>query len=317
MGVSRISSNYLIDRGVFNLQQNLLLTSKIQEQISSGKNILNPSDDPIALTQLLRLDSEQADADQFSKNIMDGLSELSTADNAMSRIVEVATRARELAIQASTVTTGSVQLSAIKNEIEVLINQLVQLGNTSFAGRHIFAGFKTDSVPFVQTGSDIDYVGSQSLAGEDYEREIQVGKNSNEAINLPGDQLLGEVQYVAGVPVGQGLLYTLSKLKTDIENTILGTATADDIRANIDLIQTDQQDILQMQTVVGSKINKLEAALSRYENQNIIQAQQIAKIQEVDLPAAISRLSFQQNILQVSMSMMGRILQTSLVNFLS
>lgn len=317
MGVSRISSTYMVDRGVFNLQQNLLLMNKLQEQVASGKKISNPSDDPVGLTQLLRLDTEIEETERYKNNIANGLSELAVSDTALTSMVNIATRARELAIQASNNSSGPSQLNAISTEVESLINQLVQLGNTTIAGRHIFAGFKTDISPFTQVGSDVTYNGSQSLLGEPFEREIQIGKNTFLPVNLAGDQILGQVQMVAGVPVGQGLIYSLTKLKTDIDNTVLGTANYNDIRTNIDLIKADQQSILTTQTTLGSRVNQLELTASRYEDRNVIQTQEIAKIQDIDMAKAISDLNFQQTIFQSSLSVMGRIMQSSLVNFLS
>lgn len=309
MGVSRISSSFIVSRGIFDLQNNLILMNRLQQKISSGKNIANPSDDPVGLTQLLRLNLETTLDDRYSRNIDDALSEMNAADTAITSIVNVAHRARELAIQAANGTNSPEQLDAINREVETLINQVVQLGNTTFAGRYIFSGFQLDTQAFTKAGQDITYNGTPS--GQAFEREVEIAQGSTVPININGEDLLGSVTVVANVPAGSGLMYTLTKLKIDIEN---GDFAA--IRDDIDLIKNDQQSVLQLQSLLGGRINQLELTKNRIQDRHLVQAQQIAKLQEVNMPEAISNLSFQQNIYQASLGVMSRIMQTSLVNFL-
>lgn len=310
MSVYRLSSSYLMDRNVFNVQRNLGITAKIQETIASGKNISVPSDDPIGLTQLLRLELDLNHDTRYEKNIDEGLGELAAVDIAITGIVDIAHRARELATRAANGTNSQAQLDSINQEVNSLIELAHQFGNTTFAGHYIFAGLQTDQPAFTRgVGDDITYDGSLSTGV--FERQVQTSKNSFTTINIPGDQLLGDVAVVAGVPGGSGLLYTLTKLKYDIINQDF-----DAVRDDIDLIKTDQQGILTLQTDVGSRVNELEMAKDRIQARRINQVQEMAKIQEVDMPKAISDLNFQQTIYEASLGVMARIMDTSLVNFL-
>jgi flagellar hook-associated protein 3 FlgL len=309
MGISRISSTFMVDRGVSDLQNNLLLMNRLQEQISSGRNISNPSDDPVGLTQLLRLNLEAGQDDRYSKNMDDALGELGAADNAITGIVNISQRANELAVQASNATNSADQLNAIGKEIDTLIAQLAQMGNTTYAGRYIFSGFMTDTQPFSVAGQDITYNGTPNNVP--FEREVEVAQGSTIALNLNGDNVLGNVTVVAGVPSGQGLLFDLTKLRIDISNQDFTN-----IRAGIDAIKADQSSILNQQTLIGGRVNQMELTQNRIQDRALVQARQISQIQEVDMPEAISNLNFQQTIYQASLGVMARIMQTSLANFL-
>ncbi len=312
MGISRISSGYMIDRGLFNLQKNLLTTSSLQEKIASGRNISFPSDNAIGMAQLLRINLDAQRDSRFDKNISEGLSEMSAAETAVKGIVNVAHRARELATLGSNGTNSPSTLQAYEKEVDSLLQQLVQLGNTTYGGRYIFSGFQTDQPAFSIAGSDVTYDGSPSMG--DFQRQVQVEKNIFVPLNFPGDQLLGEVSVTPGSPptvAGSGLLYDLTKLKYDMQN-----GDFDGIRAGIDAIVASQTNVLNIQSELGNRMNHLELTKGRLDDAHIVQAREIAKIQEVDMPKVISELNFQQTIYQASLGMMSKIMETSLVNFL-
>lgn len=309
MTISRISSNYMIDRGIFNIQNNLLTMAKLQDQIASGKVLSRPSDDPVKTTQLLRLNRELSNDEQFGKNIDEALSELGVAETAMTGMVNLSHRARELAVQAANGTNSDDQLNGIAEEIDSLIDQLVQLGNTTFTGRYIFSGFETGAPAFTRTNDDVSYDGTANNTA--FERNVQVAPNSYMAVNFNGNNILGNVTVTAGVASGSGLLYDLTKLKLDLQNKDYSA-----IRTGIDSITTNQQTILNTLTQLGGRVNQLEMTKNRIEDRHIINALEISKIQEINMPEAISSLNFQQNVYQASLGVMSKLFQTSLVNFL-
>lgn len=314
MSISRVSSNYLVEQGVSYVQNSMSMISKLQEQIATGQQISAPSDDPARLAQLLRITKEMNQDDVYEKNIDAGISEISAADGAITSILEVANRARELAIRGANGTQGSEQFYALAREVDSLLGQVVQLGNTSYAGRYIFSGFRTNTPTFSVAGSNVTYNGTPPTSG--YQRTVQVAKNTTVAINVNGRDLLGEVTATAAGPpatvTGQaGLIYSLTKLKLDLENSDI-----DAVRADIDLITTDQNTLLKNQATLGARLNQLELTKNRIEDWRIVQTKQVSQIQDVDMSEAISTLNLHQTSYQASLGVLSRILQTSLVNFL-
>lgn len=303
MSISRISSSYLADRGLFHLQNNLSLIAKLQDQIASGRQIEHPSDDPIGLTQLLHINLEASQNEQYTKNIEEGISELSTADAALTNIVNIAHRAREVAIQGANGINSPTQLDALSKEVENLINQLIQAGNTTFAGRYIFGGFRTNTAVFTKAGAVINYNGTPT--GDPFERTVQISKDTAVAVNVHGEDLLGSTASASG------LFFILSNLQTD-----LAAGNFANIRAAIDQIRSEQDDILGVQADLAGRANQLEMTKNRMEDLKILHAKEISKIQQVDMPAAISKLNMQQTVYQASIGVMAKIMQTTLMDFL-
>lgn len=319
MNISRISSTYMMSQGVSNIQQSLVLTAKLQERIASGSNLLYPSDDPVGLTQLLQLNRAAMMDQTYINNVDDGLAELKSADNAITGINEIIHRAIELNVQGANGIHSQTSLDAIEKELSTLIDQAVLLANSSYNGHYIFSGFKTDTPAYSKTGSDYSYDGTPLT--EPYEREVEVARNTQVAVNVNGEDLLGgSVTVVAGPPntpptiTGNGLLASLLKLKYDLVSTT--PPDFDAIRTNIQQLKDGQTNLLKLQTDIGSRINQMELIKNRAEDRRIVLAEQIQKIQEIDMPGAISDLNFQQTRYQTSLGVMSKIMQTSLVNFL-
>ncbi len=309
MGITRISSNSMVDNGIYNIQNNLSTMANLQNEIASGKKISVPSDDPVGLSQLLQLNLEKNNDTQYNNNINEALSEMQTTESSVGNIVDLAQQANQLAVQAANGTNSASQLSAISQQVNGILNQVVSLGNTAFEGKYIFGGFKTDNPPFTVAGSNITYNGSPSGTAP---RQVEIASNTSVPVNINGSDLLGSVTVTAGVPTaGSGLLYDLTKFKIDLQNQNFTS-----IRADIGSIQTDQQNILTQQTQLGGRINQLQLTQNRIQDGQVIQDQQISNLQDVNMPQAISDLNFSQTVYQASLSVMSKIMQNSLVNFL-
>ena len=141
----------------------------MQERVSVGQNVIRASDDPLGLNQLLDLSETIETDDQYLENIQAGLSELAVVDGALNDTVSLIQRAVELITQAATFTAADTDsLSAIRDEIDEIVDQLVQIGNTELSGRFLFGGTNTGVPPFdrvVNAGQDdVVYNGTPQAA---------------------------------------------------------------------------------------------------------------------------------------------------------
>ena len=146
------------------------LYQTIGNQLSTGKQLQDPSDDPARIAQDLTLHSAIDATNQQSTNVQSAVSELTTTDSALSSLTSVLQSARQLAIQGSTDNLTDQQRTAIGNQIDQLLQQAIAVGNTSYAGRYIFAGTtKTVNPPVQQQGNPIaavQFLGNQQAQGQ-------------------------------------------------------------------------------------------------------------------------------------------------------
>ena len=153
----RVTSNMLINKMMYSLNSNLSRMSKIQTQLSTGKKINLPSDDPLIASKSLKLRTDISEIEQHVKNVDDGLSWTEITDSTLSTIGDVVQRARELSVQATTGTLDSNQRININEEVKQLYDQLINLGNSTYAGRNIFSGFKTDNALLLSEDGTFNY----------------------------------------------------------------------------------------------------------------------------------------------------------------
>ncbi|WHH61518.1 flagellar hook-associated protein FlgL [Petroclostridium sp. X23] len=144
----RVTNNMLVRNMMINLNNNLGRMEKAQQQMSTGKKISRPSDDPIIASRALKFRTDVSEIEQFQKNTSDALSWTEVTESALSNLGDVIQRVRELTVKASNGVLSVDDTLKIKEEISQLKKSIVEIGNTAYAGRYVFAGFKTDEPPY-------------------------------------------------------------------------------------------------------------------------------------------------------------------------
>jgi flagellar hook-associated protein 3 len=129
---------------------------KLQEQLATGKRLRKPSDDPIDVSNDIKLRSKQVQLKQYKRNIEDGLAQMGIASSVMSSMNDILHRMKELAIQAANDTNTSSDRQFIQKEVDQLFRQMMSLVNTQFKGDYIFNGTQTKIPPFTQDSSGIE-----------------------------------------------------------------------------------------------------------------------------------------------------------------
>ncbi len=321
MGMNRITSGSQTSQSVQYLNNNLSILSNIQEKLSSGKNITRPSDNPVGLTRILDLSNSLRTDQRYARNVQDAVAEINTADKAMSSMVDLINRAHELATQAASFSNNQSGRDAIALEIDQIINQLVQLGNTDIGGKYVFSGMRTSTPPFSRSGDDITYSGS--LTTEPWQRNIEISRGVTLTTNINGRNLLGNVTVTtAGPPLpptfaagSGGLFKTLIELKQDLQ---AGGATnqLSEIRTRLDELTTNLNNVLANQSSLGAVANRLQLTQDRIDERKSILTQQYASIQDINMAETIANLNQQQNTFQASLAVTAQLMQSSLLNYL-
>jgi len=229
MRVSSRGLYYNVNLQLGNIAEQL---KQINEQIASQKRINKPSDDPIGITQALRLKKVLSQIGQYGKNIQHGQSWLSITDSALQTVNGLVVRGKEIANQMATGTYNGDQRSNAAQEIKNIIAQLVQLGNTKLTGRYIFSGYQEDTASFTDdlyihnaianSGNDPDYTGSATSSGAYtglYSKQYVV------EITTPG--IAGVAEYKVsedgGVTWGNDVLTSFAPAGTPVYNDINST----------------------------------------------------------------------------------------------
>ena len=158
--MNRITSTMLSSNYLKNVNKNLSYIEKMQNQLSTGKEISKPSDDPYKASRIVKMYADISGNEQYNDNITDVTNFLDVTDTSITQISNLYSRVRELLVSAGNATYGSEEMQSIQDEMKVKVNQLSQLLNTSFDGKYVFGGTKVDSKPVTVVDGKLQYADS-------------------------------------------------------------------------------------------------------------------------------------------------------------
>jgi len=271
----RISTSMLTDRVIYNLQRNISRYMEMQIQLSSGRRINTPSDDPIGTQRDLNYRTELAKIEQYSRNVEQGQSWMQSYDNILGDLKDLISSAKEIAIAMSNDVYDDAAREASANEIEMIFERIIQLANSELEGNFLFSGFRTNVKALVASSNGVVYAGDQGRI------DFQINSSSRLAINLTAQDVflsslsvLGEeadlnvgitgLTLLSNLHNGQGV--DLSPGTFTITDQNLGIVSTIDVSAATDI--NDVLAIINAQ-LAADGITNLQASIG-LENNNIL-----------------------------------------------
>jgi len=208
----RVSEKMLFDRMSSRLQQQSASLLKLQEQVTGGKRINRPSDDPIGQAEVIRFEKSLESSDQYLRNIDRLSSFVSVSESALQTVQDQLVRARSLAVQGANATNTAADRAIIAQELRQIYDQLIAVANTNHEGAYVFAGDEIQTQPFVNQGF---YTGTD-ISGA---LPLTVTLGTNDTLTLSIDGVSSTITLTAGAYA------TGAALATEIQTQIAADTT--------------------------------------------------------------------------------------------
>lgn len=300
----RISTNYMTHQSLEAMLRQQSDLAKTQVQISTGKRIQTPSDDPIGAVKMLELQRQIGLSQQYKDNADVADSRLSVTDGLLKSAGDIMQRIRELAVRGLNDTHSDSARQGIAEEINQLNSSLIALANSTDAnGEYIFSGYQSDVQPFDTT--------TYAYQGDDGQRQLRVSDGYLVSINEPGSDLF-IAQTVAGP--NQAVFQTIADFSTALSNGTVGTAPNDgDFLSNMDYAMDAS---LEARTRIGTKQNAIEMQREINDSSQFSLQTTLTQIEGLDYAEAISRLNLQSVGLQAAQLVYVKVQGLSLFNYL-
>lgn len=296
---SRITQTMLNSQLLRNLNNNLGRMDVLQNQLSTGRKINKPSDDPVGISFSLRYRSELAANDQYQRNVDATVSYLDFTDTMLDQMGNVMQRARELAVQGANGTNSDESLNAMKTEIDQLYGQMTNIGNSKFNGKYVFNGQITDQPPFPDPNNPENAVTNSD------EIQFEIGAGVKMAINKSAEQVFG----------ASGLQNNAFQILKDLSAS-LGIHNQAGIQKSIELMDQRMNGILGARADVGAKTNRIQLAEDRLKDIGINITSLQSKTEDADMAEVITKLKMDENVYQSSLSAGTKLIQPTLLDFL-
>jgi len=265
-----------------------------QNQISSGKRLTRPSDDPSAAADVVNVDSVRATSAQYLDNAGTAEARLQIADSTLDGVQQVTDRIRTLALMAQ---NGTSTPSLSVEEIAGLRDQLLSYANTAFEGQSLFAGSRTDSAAYSKASNGvISYSGNSDVV------KLQVGKASVLQSQIPGDQV-----FSGAVDIFQTLTDLVAAINT-------GSTSA--IQTQVTKLEQFSQTVSSARTKLGGLMNAATAAQNELRQADLTLVAHLSKLEDADLAQALSEFTQTQNALQAATAVGARVSSLSILDYL-
>lgn len=269
----------------------------MQDQLTSGKRITTPSDDPAGTVQALQIRGELARTAQYGTNSDDASAWLSTADSTYSQVVAALQSARTLVVQGlNSGTAGTTSNAAVAQQLDGLRSSLLSLANTSYDGRPIFGG---------TTAGPVAYDSSGTYVGDDGTVTRAIAPKTTVSVNTSGPGVFGGDGGATNVFT---LLQNLSAALTSNPSTLSGSAL-DQMDSAISRVSTAQ-------AMEGSVSQQVQQAQTTQTSVGTSLTTQLSGIEGIDLADAAVRVAAANTSYQAALQTTASIGQLSLLDFL-
>jgi flagellar hook-associated protein 3 FlgL len=269
--------------------------SKTQEQLSTGKKISRPSDDPVVAMKGMTYRTNLTEVEQYKRNLSEAYNWMENSDAALDKATSVMQRIRELTVQASNGSLEDSQKEMIGKEITQLKDHLASIANTQVAGKYIFNGNDTTHPPVDLSQGQVSSNGNAVELELSKGIKIKVNIDPKNVFTLSPDGLFGDI--------------------ADLE-TALETPGSANIDGFLDKLDNHINNLVSERAELGARYNRVELIDARVNEQEVIANRILSDNEDADIERVITDLKMQETVHRAALGVGSRIMQPTLMDFL-
>lgn len=270
----------------------------IQRQVASGRQIERASDAPSVALEALRYRRSIRTYGQYERNLKDAKNWLGAGDHALGTIDTRLSRVQDLTIQADNGALSPAARASIATELRAIATEVVGIANSDHLGRPIFSGTAGGDRAYDDNGI---YLGDMSAV----DRTISSGAKSQ--VNVVGPEAFGVEN--PGDPANGNVIEMIRAIADDVDAGV-------DVSGHLDTINTAQSRLHTAQATLGARLASIEKLEHRNSGITTELRSALSEAEDVDLTDAILNLKTQEAAYTAALSVSGRILDRSLLDFL-
>lgn len=319
----RVTQSMLSNTMLRNLSNSYNKMGQWQEQLSTGSKLLRPSDDPVGVTKAMSYRTQLAQNAQYDTNLDTASKWLDTTDTALGSLGSAMTRVQELITQAANDTNQTVDREKMLLEIKQIREEVYDIANTKIGDEYIFSGTRTSEPLYTKYAAGNSIVNPKATnaapntSGFESSFNVEIYNDITLDVNTTGAmKMFGKIDEVF-TRIEEALTGANSNGETsgaDIGSILGGTNSDEDkeyttIQGSIDLVLKNRAE-------VGAKQNRVDMMSDRLALQKETLTKQKSNVEDVEYEEAITNLITQESIHRASLSVGGRIIQQTLVDFI-
>jgi flagellar hook-associated protein 3 FlgL len=307
------SANLFLD-GLSRIQSTITTATA---QLSSGYRISQPSDAPDQISPLLQFQASLNHNQTTVSNLNRVQADVSSADQALSTAIQLLDQARSIGAQGASGTTTDATRANLAQQIQTIQEQMVGLANTQVAGRYVFGGDDDTTQPYAvdlnqpvtvpQNGVDRLFTPPSTAT-----RQIESSGHSFITVDQTAQDLFDHRNASDDSLATDNVFAALNTLRVALQTPNNQTA----ITAAQTSLQTASSYLDSKETFYGNTQNRIAAAVSQINSENVNLQQQITNIRDTDVVQTALELTAAETQNQAAMAAEAKMPHTSLFDFL-
>ncbi|QDP41282.1 flagellar hook-associated protein FlgL [Radiobacillus deserti] len=297
----RVTQGMLTNNMLRNLSKSYSNLGTYMDQLSTGKKVNRPSDDPVVVMKGMGYRSQVIEVEQYERNLSEVHNWMDNTDSSLDKATKALQRLRELAVQASNGTYEENQRESIKAEVDQLKEHLLDIANTKVNNKYIFNGTATTGG---QNGKEPVYIdettGELIVSTNDQDVLIEVSSGVKIPVNVDATQVFGKDMFD----------------KLEAFSTALDLDDQDAIQQSISDMDSLATNVVNVRADLGARMNRVDLIEDRLSSQVITAERMMSDNEDIDAEEVIMNLTTQESIHRAALSAGSRVIQPTLMDFL-
>lgn len=270
------------------------------EQLSTGKRVNKPSDDPAASAEMVQNQVLSGQVDQYTTDASGVLDMMHTIDSSLSAVVTSVNQAISVGTEGANSTVTTSQRQAMAQQVQGIFASVLNAANLSYNGSYLFGGTASTAAPYAADSTSS--TGYKYNGNEDV-NTVQIGAGFDLQTNLPGDQLFSNS--------GSDLLGSLNQLATALQS---GTTT--DIANATQQVTAGLNYLTQQRVFYGNAMSQINAQETFLSQETVNLKSQANTLIGADATQAATMLSQAQTANSAVLSAAAKIMPETLLDYL-
>lgn len=304
----RITSSMMANETLLNLNNQQGQIGTLSQEISSGQQLLSPSDDPVSWSQAMSANQTVREYNSFVSNVNFATGWGQATESALNQLSDLLSQAQQVAETASSSTDNS-QSGALTSEVNTILQQAETVANTQYEGQYIFSGTATDTEPYSIDSS----TGDVTYSGNSDSIEVQTSTSSGSQggltavnMNMNGNDILG------AEGGGVNVLNAIWSLGQAIQS---GNST--DVSSSLTTIGDAFNQVNDQLATVGTMVSGLTNQQSALSTMVTNEKGVLSNLDDTDMTSAVTKLSQAQTTYQAALQVTSLLDSLNLASILS
>lgn len=333
MKVTQNSTYRLMNTNLNRITNNL---EELRSQGASGLKLNKPSDDPSSIRPVLTTRTQIRHTERYLETMGVTLDKMQSTDGHLNHVENIMQRAKEITINAINAAMSNEDLTTLADEISLLREEMLDAANAVVDGKHIFAGYEENTVPFVVNPAYdptlYDPTNSTTWAyiynGDANPTDLEITPGEHLQANLTGNDLFLGVSNANWVDSSTSAINQPEVNRVDLFSVL--TRVEEAIRANnIDDpaaegggMQNGLRDLeiganqeRRLRSRLGNRATRVESAMQHQEGVKVDLKQILSRYQDADIIETLNDIAKQENAFQAALNITGRVSQISILDY--